>query len=98
MVANLMGGDELRDKEMFFITLALEYGKPKPRANLRARFGGKKVSQAIRTADPDVTFVLRFAELAALNQLVCLTTDSFNELYDEYEKWYAKNNPDVQSG
>jgi hypothetical protein len=93
--ANLVGGDEARDKEMFFITLALEYGKPKPRKNLRVRFGGKKVSQAIRENDPDVHFVLRFAELAAVNHLVCLSTESFDKLYDEYEKWYEKNNPDV---
>lgn len=95
MFANLVGGDEARDKEMFFITLALEYGRPKPRKNLRVRFGGKKVSQAIRNADPDVSFVLRFAELAAVNHLVCLSTEAFDKLYDEYESWYSKNNPEV---
>jgi hypothetical protein len=94
IMAMFFGGDAERDKETFFLALSLEIGRPKPLAQLRVRYGGKK-SPAIPGAEPDTDFVMRFAELAVRSNISCKSQLDFKNLYTEYEQWYERHHPEV---
>jgi hypothetical protein len=97
LLHRLIGGDPQRDKETFFLTLALEFGTPRPLEDLHLRYpsGKAKIS---RSVEPDVDFVMRFAQLAHAAGYTCDAQKNFVQLYSEYLDWYRRNHPELSTG
>jgi hypothetical protein len=93
LLAPAFGVDVMRDKESFFIALALEFGYPKPLKEHHVRVGGKKAPIHIANTEPDLKFILRFSELAHTSGLSCQNEKELARLHEEYCAWYARQHP-----
>lgn len=78
------------EEELLFTTLALQFGKPKPLAELRLHRGGGK-SLSPYSEGEDARFVLEFSRLAHEFKISCESGTEFSDLYHRYEFWYGAN-------